>query len=403
MSAPNTFVQDQRARRGCLDCRPVDCDCPRPIGVRFTQVLLLALGAYLLSGVALVAQTSDSSTTEGPNSWSAITDSKSNNINPTRIIESHSQDGNRTLDKQSDQIRRFDGCFEPYRDIERETLQVDASTTRTTTRRFGRDGNGTKILVQVIEEEKHTLPGGDSSVLRVTSDLDINGTLQLSRRETEETRVIGKDLDETQTVVMLPSVNGGLVPAVKVHEFRKRVTRDTIESQKTTLLLDGGGNWQVSETRRTTARQEGTTRSIEEHILRPDSEGTLGEVSRIVTEASETTSGEKSNVVETYSVDAPGTIRDGSMHLIERTTTAQRSSSSGEQITEQRVERPSPGDPDSSLHVSTLINDTVRPVATAEQSTRTISVRDSNGSFEVISVDTKKSDRVAAMQVEQTR
>ena len=404
VSAPNTFEQDERVGCGCLDRRPADCACPRLIGVRFSHVLLLVFGAYLLSGFTLVAQTSDSPTKEGPNkSWTATTDSKSNNVNPTRIIESHSQDGNRTLDKESDQIRQFDGRFEPYRDIERETLQLDATTTRTTTRRFGRDGNGTKILVQVIEEEKHTLPDGDSNVLRVTSDLDVNGALQPSRREIEETKVIGKDLEETQTTVMLPSVNGGLVPAVKVHEFRKRVMSDTVESQKTTLLLDGAGNWHVSETRQTTARQEGKNRSVEERILRPDSEGTLGEVSRVVTEEFQATSGEKSDVAETYSIDVPGTTRDGTLHVVERTTSTQRSSSTGEQITEQQVERPSPGDPDSGLRVSVLINDTVRSVPSGEQSTRTISVRDSNGSFGVVSVDTKKSDRAATIQVEQTR
>ena len=403
MPVSDTLVQDQPVRRGCLDRRPAGFDCPRPIGARFRRALLFAFGAYLLSGVALVAQTTDSPTTEIPNSWTAITDSKSNNANPTRTIESYSQDGNRTLDKRSDQIRQFDGRFEPYRDLETETLQVDATNTRTTTRRFGRDGNGTKILVQVIEEEKHTLPGGDSSVLRITSDLDVNGALRPSQRELEETRVIGEGMEETRTTLMLPSVNGGLVPAVKVSEFRRQVTDDTVESQKTTLLLDGGGNWQVSEARQATARQKGKSRSVEEHILRPDSEGKLGEVSRIVTEESETSSGEKSNVVETYSVDAPGTIRDGSMHLVERTTTAQRSSSSGEQITEQRVERPSSGDPGSSLGVSILIRNTVRSVPAGEQSTRTISIRDLNGSFGVISVDTRKSDKVATIQVEQTR
>ena len=401
MPARNTFEQDERVGFGCLDRRPA---CPRLIGVRFSHAVLLVFGAFLLSGFTLLAQTSDSPTTESPNqSWTATTDSKSNNVNPTRIIESHGQDGNRTLDKQSDQIRQFDGRLEPYRDIERETLQLDATTTRTTTRRFGRDGNGTKILVQVIEEEKRTLPDGDSNVLRITSDLDVNGALQPSRREIEQTKVIGENLEETQSTIMLPSVNGGLVPAVKVHEFRKRVTSDMVESQKTTLLLDGAGNWHMSETRQTTARQQGKNRSTEERILRPDSEGTLGEVSRVVTEESETTSGEKSNVVKTYSIDAPGTTRDGSLHLVERATTAQRSSSTGEQISEQQVERPTPGDPDYGLRVSILINDTVRPVASGEQSARTISVRDSNGSFGVVSVDIKKSDRVGTIQVDQTR
>lgn len=386
----------------CLDRRSADANCPRSIGLRFGLALPLAFGIYLLCGSALVAQTSDSPTPADPNkSWTATTDSKSNNGNPTRIIKIHSQDGNRTLDKQSEQVRQFDGRFETYRDIERETLQLDATTTRTTTRRFGRDGNGTKILVQEIEEEKHALPGGDSSILRVTSDLDVNGVLQPSRREIEETKVTGKDLEETQITVMLPSVNGGLVPAMKVRELRKQVTRDTVESQKTTLLLDGAGNWEVSETRQASARQEGKNRRVEEHILRPDTEGTLAEVSRVVTEESETTSGEKSNVVETYSIDAPGTTRDGSLHLVERTTGTQRFNSSGEQITEQRLELPNPGDPDSTLRLSIVTNDVVRPVPSGEQSTRTISVRDSNGNFGVVSVDTTKSDSVPTIQVQQ--
>ena len=341
---------------------------------RLSQVMLLAIGAYSCSNVALGAQTSDAQTGDANKSWTATTESQSDNVNPTRTLESHIRSGNRTLDKQSVERRGSDGHFEPYQDIEKETVQVDATTVRTTTRAFGRDANGAKTLVQVTEEEKHALPGGDSNVVRVTSNPDVNGKLQLVQRQIEETKRTSKDVEETKTTVMLPSVNGGLAPAMKVQEVRKRGANDTVESQKTTLLPDGAGNWQVSEIRQATTRQEGKNRSTEERVSRPDSEGKLGEVSRTVSKESESASGEKRNTVETYSVDVPGSARDGSLHLVERATTAQRTSSTGQQTTEQQVEQSNPGDPGSGLRVTTLTTDTVRPGPSGAQATRTVQV-----------------------------
>ena len=89
-------------------------------------------------------------------------------------------------------------------------------------------------------------------------------------------------------------------------------------------------------------RQDRTT---EERVSRLDSEGKLGEVSRVVSQESESTSGEKRSVVETYSIDVPGTTRDGSLHLVERKTSTESSSSTGERATEQKVEQTNPGDP----------------------------------------------------------
>jgi hypothetical protein len=363
--------------------------------------VLVVIGA-LCYCPSLLAQASDFAIAQDPNgSWTATTDLSVNNANPRRIVKKHSQDGNRTVDKQSAQIRQFDGHFQPYLDIETETLQLDATTVRTTTHKFGRDGNGMKILVQVDEEEKRIFPGGDSNVLRVTSYLDLNGTLRPSRREFSETKVTTEGVEETQTTVMLPSLNGGLVSTVKVEEFRRRVGSDSVQSQQTTLLLDGSGSWQVSETRQAISRQEGNNRSLEEHIFRPDSEGKLVEVSRVVTNESESASGEKLEVVETNSVDVPGKIRDGSLHLVERATSSERLSSTGERTTEQKVERTNPGDPGSGLRVSVLVDGKTVSGPSGEQSTVTVRERDSNGSFGIVSVDTTKSDRIPTIQLEQ--
>jgi len=347
-----------------------------------------------------VAQTSDSQTGDADKSWTATTESQSDNINPTRTSESHTHSGNRTLDTQSVQRLGTDGHFEPYQDIEKETVKVDATTVRTITRAFARDANGAKTLVQVTEEEKHTLPGGDSNVLRSVSNPDVNGKLQLVQRQAEVTKQISKGVEETNTTVMLPSINGGLAPAMKTQERRTQGANNTVESSKTTLLPDGSGNWQVGETRQTAIRQEGKNLNSEERVSRPDSDGKLGEISRTVNKVSETGSGEKHNTVETYSLDVPGSARDGNLHLVERATTTQRTSSTGQQTTEQQVEQPNPGNPGSGLRVITLTTDTVRPGPSGAQATRTIQARDANGDFGVVSVDTSKSDNIHAIQVQ---
>jgi hypothetical protein len=379
MDVPTTSISERYGSSGR----------PRPSrAARLSQFVLLAIGVYFCSNLAL---------------WAQASDSQGDNENSTRAVESHTQSGNRTLDKQALQHRGSDGLFEPYQDIEKETVQVDATTVRTTTRTFDRDADGAKTLVEVVEEEKRTLPGGESNVVRATSDPDVNGDLQLVRRQIEETKKTSADVEETKTTVMLPGANGDLVPGVKVQERREQGANGTVESQKITLLPDGDGNWQVGEMRHSTTRQEGNHRSTEERVSLPDSEGKLGEISRTLRNESEDASGERHDAVETYSIDVPGSVGDGGLHLVERATTARRTSSTGQQVTEQQVEQSDPGDPGSGLRVTILTTDKVRPDPSGTQATRTIQARNANGSYDsfgVVSVDTTKSDNIPAIQIQ---
>jgi hypothetical protein len=365
---------------------------------RLARLMLLAIGAYLSSGVAMRAQTSDSQP-DVAKSWTSTADSQSSSSNPTRTVETHTQSGNRTVDSQSIQRRGADGDFEPYEDIEKTTVRVDSTTVRTITRTFGRDADGAKTLVQVTEEERHTRAGGDSSVIRSTSNPDANGNPQVVRREIEETKKTGKDAEETNTTVMLPGADGALAPVMMSQERRQQGPNDTVASRKTTLLPDLNGNWQVSEVMQANTKQHGKNLSTEERISRLDADGKLSEVSRTVSKESES-SGEKSRTVENYSVDAPGAARDGSLHLVERSTTTQRTSSTGQQDTGRQVEQPDPGDPGGGLRVTLLTTDSVRTGTSGAQATQTIQMRDANGSLEVVSIDISKSDSVHALQVQ---
>src|SRR6266481_1085905 len=366
---------------------------------RLSQSLFPAIAFCLTSSLALSTQTAGTQTPTQDQSWTATTDLNSSNANPTRTTESHAQSGNRTLETHSLQRRGSNGDYEPYQDIETETVKVNSTTTRTITRTFGRDTDGRKNLVQVREEETHTQPGGDSSVTRVVSNPDANGRLQPVQREIATTKKIGrgkdKDIEETRTTVMLPGINGDLAPALQVQERRQQGANNTVDSQKTTMFPDGSGNWQVSETRHTTIKQQGTNSTTEERVSRLDPNGKLAEVSRTVTKESESAPGEKRNTTEVYSVDVPGSARDGSLHLAQRETTAQRTSSTGQQTTQHQVEQPDPGNPDSGPRVTVLTTDTLRPGASGSRTTRTIESLDPNGNLAVVSVDTTKSDNTA--------
>jgi hypothetical protein len=76
---------------------------------------------FVFGTSALYAQTADSQETKDANkSWTATTDFKRSDVNPPRIIESHTQNGNRTLDKRMFQFRGFDGNFETFEELETE-------------------------------------------------------------------------------------------------------------------------------------------------------------------------------------------------------------------------------------------------------------------------------------------
>lgn len=376
-------MRNKRQRLACVRCRH--------------KILFLA-GVSLCFSLSVWSQTADSADGDSNKAWTATTDSKTDYGNPTRTIESHTQNGNRTVDVRSLQTRGPDGDFKPYQDIETETVRVNATTVRTTTRTFVRDDSGTKKLFQVTEEQSQTLPGGDSKVVRATSNPDANGNLQVVQREVQETQTTSPDVRETKTTVMLSSSEGDLTPAFKMQERQKR-NGNTVEITKTKLLPDGAGSWQVGEVQQSTIKDEGKDRTIDKRVSRPDSEGKLEEITRTVGKESEAAPGQRRNSEETYSIDLPGAARDSAMHLVQRVTTTQRSDSDSHQSAEQ-VERINPGDPGTGLHVTTVNIDTLHSGSSGVQSTQTVQMRDANGSLNVISVDLSKSDKVKATEVQ---
>jgi hypothetical protein len=347
----------------------------------------------------LCAQTSDAQAI-GSKSWTTITESHTSDANPSRTTESHRQSGKGTVDSQSVERLGVDGHYEPYFDVEKESVQVNDTTIRTVERRFGRDGGGQKILTQVTEEEKQSLPTGDEKMVRTTSNAELDGHLRVVKREVADTKKISPDVQEKKTTVFWSDGDGGMVPSMQIQQREKRSGDHTVEVQKSTLLPDGGGYWQVNERKESTTKEDGKERTTEEHVLRPGDDGKLAVVSRTLSKESETAVGEKRNAVETYSTDILGSAPDGNLHLSQRVTVVKRTGSDGAQATEQQLEQLNPGDPGAGLQVTTKTLDIVQPDTSGTRETRTVEVRDASGGFGVVSFDTRKSDKVHAIDVD---
>jgi hypothetical protein len=352
------------------------------------------ISVILCVGLAVSAQAQDAQANRSDGSWTATTENSVTNANPSRTTESHVKSGNRSVDTQRVEVLGLNGRYQPDSETEKETVQVNATTTRTVVRTYMWDGNGRRKLAQVTEEEARSTASGDAQTVRKTLTSDVNGSLRVVQRETADTRKTSPDVQETKTTVYLADGNGGFTTFRQTQELQKRSADHRLEETKTTLLPDGNGNWKVGEVKEKTIQDDGKNRTTEERVSRPDLEGRLSEFSRTVGQEAETTAGEKNNTIDTYSTNVPGLAGDGRLHLNQRVTTVQKKNSDGE-TTEQQVEQPNPGNPNDGRQVRAKTKYIVRYGASGSQQTKTVQERDVNGNFNVVSVEKRKLDQIA--------
>jgi hypothetical protein len=292
------------------------------------------------------------------------------------------------------------GEYQPSVETEKETVHVNASTTRTVVRSYSWDVNGRRNLDQMTEEEVRSSASGDVHLVRTTSMSDGDGNLQISQREVADTRKTSPDAQETKTTIYRIDGNGGLTPSLQTHELQKRGADHRVEVKKTLLQPNSSGGWEVAEVNESTIKEDHKNRTGEQRISRPDSDGGLSEVSRSFSKETENAAGEKNSTVETYFWNAPGVADDGGLRLNSQVTTVQKTDSGGT-TTEQQRKQPNPNDPNGGLQVGTRTKYTVRYAASGTDQTKTIEERDINGTLNVVSVESRKSDQPSAAQ-EQT-
>src|SRR5947207_7428455 len=369
--------------------------CPPLIKLARFIVAILLFSPWVIS---LAGQTTDAQASESQ-SWTKTTESHSANMNPKRMTESHQKSANGTVDHQIVERLGPDGHYEPYYDIERQSVQVNGTTTRTIERTFARDASGQQILTRVTEEEKQSLPAGGEKVVRTMSNADLDGRLRVAQREVTDTKKINQEVQEKNTTIFLSDSQGGMAPSIQIQQREKRSADHTVEVQTSTLLPDGSGQWQVRERKESTIKEVGKERTSQEQVLREGIDSKLEPVSRTLSKESETAPGETKNTIETYSPDVSGSA-DRDLQLSQRVTVMKWAGSDGAQTTEKRVEQRNMLDPAAGLQVTAKTVHAVQSSPSGTQETTSIEARDVSGSFTVVSFDTQKSDNVHAIDVE---
>ena len=364
-----------------------------------SKLLLKSIvAAAFCVGSAVCVQGQSPQQSGGDESWTKTSDTTPQYAKSSRTTESHSKSGNRTVDKQRMEIVGPNGGYQPASETETETVQVDATTTRTVVRTYQWDGNGQRSLARVSEQESRSTAGGGVRTENKISAADGNGHFQVIRREVADTKTVSPGVEETKSTVYQRDSYGGLSQAEQTQEVKTHKGDDSVAVKKTTLMPDGNGSWKVGDVTEKTIKADGKDRTTDERVSRPDLDGRLHERSRTVTKEGQTASGEKTSTVESYSVASPG-YSDGSLHLNQRVASVQKKGANGETI-EQQFEEPSTGNPSDGPKVIGRAKYVVKYAAPgaqqATQETKTFEARDANGNFHVISTETEKSTQPRA-------
>ena len=193
--------------------------------VSATKLLAYSIFSVILCvGSAVCVRAQDAQANKTNKYWTATTQTSIDHANPSRTLESHSKADNRSVDKQRVEVLGPDGRYQPYYDTETETIQVNATTTRTVVREYRWDTNGRRNLLQVTEQESQSSSNGDCHVVSTTSSADADGNLRLAQREVADTTKASPDVQETKTTVY---VNDGLAASLP-HSKRGRCRRTAL-------------------------------------------------------------------------------------------------------------------------------------------------------------------------------
>ena len=295
---------------------------------------LLAATALLLVLLAIPGRAqNNSSQSDSDQSWrtSGTLQDQAGTSNPTRVTQSHQVVDGKTVDVETLENKGINRDTEIYGQTETETEKVNATTTRVTTRHYVTNTDGQRVVNSVTVEEKHELPDGGASVVRSFSTPDANGSLQVTRRELEQTEQTAPDVRTTDTTVLLPSPDGRFAPSVRTHEVQKQTQPGTTDYTKSVSLQDGSGSWRVQEVRQGTIEKAGDSETTQETVSRLNADGKMAVTEKTISKES-SSNGEQHKQVQKYSTNMDGvtTYPDGQMHLDRQVTTETRTGPGGD-------------------------------------------------------------------------
>jgi hypothetical protein len=113
---------------------------PKPdkwVAVSAAKLLVKSMISVIVYvSLAVCAQAQEAQPNITNQSWTATTETSGANTKASRTMESHTKSGDRSVDKQRVEVPGPNGGYQPYSETEKETIQVNATTTRTVERSY---------------------------------------------------------------------------------------------------------------------------------------------------------------------------------------------------------------------------------------------------------------------------
>ena len=279
------------------------------------------------------------------------------------------------------------GRYQVLTEMEEETIEVDATTTRVIRRWFAPDAQGRPNVIEVTEEEHFRIPNEGERIVRNTSRPTLDGHFQLLRREIEETSHVSPTMRQTLTTVSQPDLNGRLTPFEQIRETEHEQEPGVSIVERTQLLLDGNGRWEPHEIRERVIRSQGGEVRTEEQVSRRDANIQMSLVERTVTREWKDEQGAEHQTTQVYSDYISGNSSDNRLQLERELRITRQTRSDGSQQTIEELGRRSTLAPGSPLRVAERVLTVSRPVGRGgTQTTKTVQALDANGRYQTFTV-----------------
>jgi hypothetical protein len=356
----------------------------------FSRVQIGCGSLLLIPTILANPQTSSPNNNE---SWTSSTETLSSTAAPSRELETHIRNGNRVLDNKTLQVRGLSGSYEAYSDTESEVIQDNATTSHRIVRSYASGLSGERQLTQVSEETTTAAGAANSSTVRIISEPDSLGNLQVVERDTIESKRTAAGTVKSKYVRFAKDPAGTLVPRMQTDEEQNVQSNGEEQLTSKTSVPNLSGEWQVIEQKERTTRNQVRGRRVEEITWQPDFAGTMSEVARVLKQDA-IVNGRRVETLETYSPDVIGTVRDGTLHLVNRSTTMQENSPE-RSVAEETIEQPAPTDvKPGDLTIMANVSHAVAPTLTGTKETITTSARNLDGNFTIVSEETRQSTQI---------
>lgn len=213
---------------------------------------------------------------------------------------------------RTERLQSINGRMVPVEQISERVIRDDSSgrVVERTVQRFDPDGHPSPPELSLIERESR--PGGTTTVRTTTSQLDINGHLQLIERSFTETQKAAAS-ESSETSIERPAIDGSL-EVVEKRSVLKTGSAEAFRQRSTTYRRDTNGFYEA--VRVITDRTKGpttTTDQTAEYESGPG--GSLELHSETARKSVRHPDGSETEVTDTLGKSLPGVASDSGSGL----------------------------------------------------------------------------------------